>query len=234
MAREGASVVVADINRAAAERVAGDLPGAVMVEVDVSDEMSVMRMIETAVDAFGGLDVLHNNAYDVSAAYADVDIVTLDMAVFERNIAVNLKGVVMGCKTQFLACSSAAADRSSTRRRSTGSWDAASARHTARRRPGIVLLTKSVASQYGARGIRCNAVAPGFVSTPATEDVSPEQREVVARSYPMPRLCEPEDVANAVVFLASTTPDSSTGRRSWSTAARASTCRAGASNRLGP
>ena len=203
MAREGASVVVADINRAAAERVAGDLPGAVMVEVDVSDELSVMRMIETAVDAFGGLDVLHNNAYDVSAAYADVDIVTLDMAVFERNIAVNLKGVVMGCKHAIPRM----LERGGGSIVNTASIDGFMGRGLraayGASKAGIVLLTKSVASQYGARGIRCNAVAPGFVSTPATEDVSPEQREVVARSYPMPRLCEPEDVANAVVFLAS-------------------------------
>jgi NAD(P)-dependent dehydrogenase (short-subunit alcohol dehydrogenase family) len=68
---------------------------------------------------------------------------------------------------------------------------------------GFVLLTKAVAAQYGPRGIRCNAVAPGFVRTPATAQISPEDAEAVARSYPMPRQCEPEDVANAVVFLAS-------------------------------
>jgi NAD(P)-dependent dehydrogenase (short-subunit alcohol dehydrogenase family) len=66
MVREGASVVVADINVAAAERVAGDLPTAVAAEVDVSDEQNVVRMVETAVQTFGGLDVLHNNASDIS------------------------------------------------------------------------------------------------------------------------------------------------------------------------
>ena len=62
MAREGASVVVADINGTEAERVAGELRRAVAAEVDVSDEPSVVRMVETAVESFGGLDVLHNNA----------------------------------------------------------------------------------------------------------------------------------------------------------------------------
>src|SRR5271169_1098252 len=62
MAREGASVVVADINGTEAERVAGELGSAVAAEVDVSDEQSVVRMVETAVEVFGGLDVLHNNA----------------------------------------------------------------------------------------------------------------------------------------------------------------------------
>ena len=62
MAREGASVVVADLNRTEAERVKGDFDAAVAVEVDVSEEESVVRMVKTAVESFGGLDVLHNNA----------------------------------------------------------------------------------------------------------------------------------------------------------------------------
>src|SRR5439155_6152927 len=98
MAREGASVVVADIDGSAAERVAGEIGSAVVAEVDVSDESNVVRMVETAVESFGGLDVLHNNASDASTAAADTDIVTLEMAVFDRLVAVNLKGVLMGCK----------------------------------------------------------------------------------------------------------------------------------------
>src|SRR4051794_21164305 len=98
MAREGASVVVADINGSAAKRVASELPAAVVAQVDVSDESSVIRMVQTAVDAFGGLDVLHNNATDSATNATDTDIVTLDMAVFDQLVAVNLKGAVMGCK----------------------------------------------------------------------------------------------------------------------------------------
>src|SRR6266498_1556933 len=98
MAREGASVVVADINRTEAERVATELRSAVTAEVDVADEASVVHMVETAVESFGGLDVLHNNATDSSANARDADIVALDMAVFDRLVAVNLKGQFMGCK----------------------------------------------------------------------------------------------------------------------------------------
>src|ERR1700735_2568182 len=74
MAREGAMVVVADINSEQAERVAADLEGSVPVEVDVSDEGSVERMIQAAVQSFGGLDVLHNNATDSSLNAVDTDI----------------------------------------------------------------------------------------------------------------------------------------------------------------
>ena len=66
-----------------------------------------------------------------------------------------------------------------------------------------MLFSKAVAAQYGSRGIRCNAVAPGLVLTPATEGLSAEQLATVAKIYPMPRLCEAKDVANAVLFLAS-------------------------------
>src|SRR5438046_7562509 len=99
MVHEGASVVLADINGPAAERVASDLgSSAVPAEVDVSDEPSVVRMIETAVGSFGGLDVLHNNASDASTNALDMDIVNLDMAVFDRLVAVNLKGMFIACQ----------------------------------------------------------------------------------------------------------------------------------------
>jgi NAD(P)-dependent dehydrogenase (short-subunit alcohol dehydrogenase family) len=203
MAREGASVLVADINRSAAERVAAELDRAVVAQVDVADESSVIRMIQTAVDTFGGLDVLHNNATDSATNSTDTDIVTLDMAVFDSIVAVNLKGAVLGCKhaiPEMLArgggsiiCT--ASIEGFVGRGVRAAYGASKA--------GVVLLTKAVAAQYGSRGIRCNAVAPGLVLTPAVEGMTPEAIEVSQRMYPMPRLCEPEDVANAVLFLAS-------------------------------
>jgi len=204
MAREGASVVVADINRTEAERVAGEIGSAVVVEVDVSDESSVVRMVEAAVESFGGLDVLHNNATDSATNAVDRDIVTLDMAVFDRLVAVNLKGQFMGCKhaiPHMLA-------RGGGSIVNTASVDGFVGRGVraayGASKAGVVLLTKSVASQYGKRGIRCNAVAPGLTLTPgAVGNATPEYVDAALPLYPMPRLCAPEDVANAVLFLAS-------------------------------
>jgi NAD(P)-dependent dehydrogenase (short-subunit alcohol dehydrogenase family) len=135
MVREGAAVVVADINVAAAERVAGDLPTAVAAEVDVSDEQSVVRMVDTAVQTFGGLDVLHNNASDISTTARDTDVVTLDMEVFDRLVAVNLKGPFLGCKHAIPRMLERGGGPSSTRPRSTASWAAGSALRTERPRP---------------------------------------------------------------------------------------------------
>jgi NAD(P)-dependent dehydrogenase (short-subunit alcohol dehydrogenase family) len=204
MAGEGASVVVADLNRTEAERVAGELDKAVAVEVDVSDEDSVVHMVETAVESFGGLDVLHNNATDSSLNAVDTDIVTLDMAVFDRLVAVNLRGPFLGCKhaiPRLLA-------RGGGSIVNTASIDGFVGRGVraayGASKAGVVLLTKSVASQYGTRGIRCNAVAPGLTLTAgAVNNASEEYIEASLLNYPMPRLCAPEDVAKAVVFLAS-------------------------------
>lgn len=204
MAGEGASVIVADIDRAQAERVAGELDAAVALEVDVSDEASVVRMVETAVESFGGLDVLHNNATDSSLNALDTDIVTLDMDVFDRLVAVNLKGQFLGCKHAIPSMLA----RGGGSIVNTASIDGFVGRGVraayGASKAGVVLLTKSVASQYGTRGIRCNAVAPGLTLTAgAVDNTTDEYIEASRRNYPMPRLCAPEDVAKAVVFLAS-------------------------------
>src|SRR6266704_2081282 len=192
MAREGASVVVADINGTEAERVAGELGSAVAAEVDVSDERSVMGMVETAVESFGGLDVLHNNASDASTNALDMDIVSLDMAIFDRLVAVNLKGQFMGCKHAIPRM----LERGGGAIVNTASVDGFVGRGVraayGASKAGVVLLTKSVASQYGSRGIRCNAVAPGLVRTPGAElHAPPGYVEAAAKLYPMPRLCRP-------------------------------------------
>jgi NAD(P)-dependent dehydrogenase (short-subunit alcohol dehydrogenase family) len=203
LAREGASVVVADINGSAAERVAGEIGNALAVATDVSDESSVVRMIETAVESFGALDVLHNNATDSAANATDIDIVTLDVAVFDRLIAVNLRGVFLGCK-HAIPHMLARGGGSIVNTASIEGFRARGVRAVyGATKAGIVQFTKSVAVQYGPRGIRCNAVAPGLVLTPAVAGITSEQLELSQRLYPMPRLCQPEDVANAVLFLAS-------------------------------
>jgi NAD(P)-dependent dehydrogenase (short-subunit alcohol dehydrogenase family) len=204
MAREGALVLVADLDRAEAERVAGELDRAVPIEADVSDEAAVARMIETAVQSFGGLDVLHNNATDSSLNAVDTDIATLDMSVFDRLVAVNLKGQFLGCKHAIPAMLASGGGSIVN----TASIDGFVGRGVRAAygacKAGVVLLTKSVASQYGTRGIRCNAVAPGLTLTPgAVNNATKEYIEQSLRNYPMPRLCVPEDVAKAVVFLAS-------------------------------
>jgi NAD(P)-dependent dehydrogenase (short-subunit alcohol dehydrogenase family) len=142
---------------------------------------------------------LHNNATNSSTNAIDTDIVTLDMAVFDRLVAVNLKGQFMGCKyaiPHMLV-------RGGGSIVNTASVDGFVGRGVraayGASKAGVVLLTKSVASQYGTRGIRCNAVAPGLTLMPgAVGNATPEYVEASLAL----RLCTPEDVANAVTRIA--------------------------------
>jgi NAD(P)-dependent dehydrogenase (short-subunit alcohol dehydrogenase family) len=210
MAAEGASVLVADVNRDGAQQVVREITaagGAAQAQqTDVADEASVAAMIDAAVKAFGGLDVLHNNAAasDPALLSRDLDIVDLDVAVLDRTFAVNLKGPLLGCKhaiPRMLArgggsivnTSSAAALVGDPVRTAYGASKAA-----------LDSLTRYVATQYGKRGIRCNSIAPGVIATPAlAANVPPEMIAVYERSHLTPRLGLPEDIAAAVVFLAS-------------------------------
>lgn len=205
MAAEGASVVIADVDGDAAHRVAEAIGNVVAAEIDVSIEADVQRMIQVALDSFGGVDILHNNAVDAGIIERDDDIASLDMAVFDRTVAVGLKAAFMGCKhaiPHMIARGGGAIVN-------TASIEAFVGRGV---RPvygackaGLVHLAKSVASRYGAQGIRCNAVAPGLVLTASLAPLYDDPARLAAdlKDYAMPRLCTPEDVAKAVVFLAS-------------------------------
>jgi NAD(P)-dependent dehydrogenase (short-subunit alcohol dehydrogenase family) len=204
MAAEGARLVLADINGEGPEELARSLD-CLAVQADVSREVDIIRMIETAVDTFGGIDILHNNATDAKAIEQDDDIAALDMSVFDHLVSVNLKAAFMGCKHAIPRM----LERGGGAVVNTASIEGCVARGV---RPtygackaGLIHLAKSVAARYGSRGIRCNAVAPGLVVTPSLEPVYEDAKRVAAdlADYAMPRLCTPEDVAKAVVFLAS-------------------------------
>jgi NAD(P)-dependent dehydrogenase (short-subunit alcohol dehydrogenase family) len=209
MAAEGARLVLADIDGDGVERLAKSLEcareDAVAVQVDVSREADMIRMIQAAVDTFGGVDILHNNATDAKAIEQDDDIITLDMDVFDHLVSVNLKAAFMGCKhaiPHMLAAGGGAIIHTA----SIEGFVARGVRPTyGACKAGLVHLAKSVAARYGSRGIRCNAVAPGLVVTPSLEAVYEDAKRIAAdlADYAMPRLCTPEDVAKAVVFLAS-------------------------------
>lgn len=205
-AREGAKVVVADIDAdGAAETVAQAAESggqAIVCTVDVSDDESVREMVDLAVRAYGRLDVLHNNAY---WAPLNRSVTETSLPEWDRTIAVTLTGVFLGCKHAIpemieggggaiVNTASVAALAASPR---FGAYVAA--------KGGVVALTRSVAFDYGSRGIRCNAVAPGLIETPATEPVlaDPERRAWLTSKILVGRPGQPSDIANAVLYLAS-------------------------------
>ena len=209
MAREGAKVVVADINGEGAEKVAGDLRAgggdAIAVTTDVSREADVRAMVAAAVDAFGALHVLHNNAAITSADHLALDgaVVDMELDVWDRTFSVALRGAMLGCKHAVPRMIEAGGGSIVNTSSNSGlSGDLTLTAYSAAK-AGINSLTLSVATAYGKQGVRCNAVAPGYIQTEASVAVPQELLGVFISNNLLPRVGEPDDIANTVAFLAS-------------------------------
>ncbi len=164
-------------------------------------------MIADTVAAYGRLDVLHNNAAAIDLSAVDQDVVTMDLATWDRILAVNLTGPMLGCRFAIpvmlahgggaiVNTASAAAFYGGT---SLGAYGTSKA--------GLVGLTLNVATAYGDRGIRCNAVAPGVVVAKSAQDAlggpMSDRLRHYTTSHLVGRLGYPEEIAAAVAFLAS-------------------------------
>lgn len=219
LAQAGAAVVVADLNEDGAQTVAKQIEArgqrARGQGVDVGDEAAVAAMVEAAVESFGGLDILHNNAADSDPALMGRDgpIADLDAEVWDRTMRINLRGPMLGCKyaiPRMLERGGGAIVNTSSASGLTG--DETRAAYGASK-AGLQSLTQYVATQYGKQGIRCNAIAPGVIATAAlAANVPAEQIAIYEANTLAPRLGRPEDIAAAVVFLASPAAEFITGQ----------------------
>jgi NAD(P)-dependent dehydrogenase (short-subunit alcohol dehydrogenase family) len=204
-AREGAKVVVVDRNREdgdEAVRLIDEAGGeAVFVEADVGKSADIQRMVQTAVDTFGGLDCAINNAFCNIGRTPLADIIEED---WDRALAVNITGVFLCMKYEIKAM----LERGGGAIVNIGSGNEHSSA------PGLAWylgakqatygMTKVAALDYGAMGIRVNAVGPGSIWTPALHETAkqmPQHVETLAARSPMGRLAEPEEVAEAAVWL---------------------------------
>jgi NAD(P)-dependent dehydrogenase (short-subunit alcohol dehydrogenase family) len=207
VAAEGARTVVADLNADGAKEVADAIivagGEAIAVSVDMGDNDAVRDMVEAAVTAYGGLDILHNNAAATRlAATADLPVSAADPDVWDEMMRVNLRGAMVAI--QAAAQHMIARGGGSVINTASGSGLAGDLRNPAygASKAALVSLTTYVATEYGKQGIRCNAISPGFILIPE----KPGRDAVAAtmlRHALTPRLGTPEDIAALVVFLAS-------------------------------
>ena len=206
-ARDGASVVVADISTEAAtgtvDAVVADGGTADAVVVDMTDEPSVAAMVAHAVDQFGRLDVMHNNAADIGLAGDDNDLLGLDVAVWDRRMAVNARGVMLGCKHAVPALRAAGGGVIINMASVSGLLGTDTNAAYGSSKAAVVGLTRYVASMYGPEGIRCVAVAPGMVMTPALSALPERRLAQWAAERPLPWSLEPDDLAAVITWLAS-------------------------------
>lgn len=210
LAAEGASVVIADLNEEGAEAVAAKIRSAGGIAVshptDVSKEDDIRRMIARAVDEFSGLHILHNNAA-MTAGHEhanDMDLLTMSVEYWDRSFSVNLRGAMLAAKhgiPAMIASGGGAIVNTSSNQSLAG--DLSQFAYSAAK-AGINALTRSIATTYGRKGIRCNTVSPGHIETDANKaSVSPEMSAEIVSHNLVPRAGRAEDLARAVLYLVS-------------------------------
>jgi NAD(P)-dependent dehydrogenase (short-subunit alcohol dehydrogenase family) len=210
LSSEGSRVVIADLRLDAAEAVADDIVSqggeAVAVQVDIADEDSVVAMLRTAADAFGGIDNLFNVAADLSPGTMGVDtandILTVPLDVWRRTLDVDLTGYLLTCR-HVMPYIRARGGGAIVNTMSVSAFLAEPVRVAyGVAKSGIEALTRHIARVGGQHGLRCNAVSPGTILTEALlRNTRPEVLEQQLHSLPSTRNGLPEDIAAAVAFL---------------------------------
>ncbi|MGN7135253.1 glucose 1-dehydrogenase [Rhodococcoides corynebacterioides] len=203
--RLGASVVIADLEAMRddalrtvqlVEQAGGK---AAFVAVDVADADSVRNLVDRTVEQYGRLDFAHNNAGVLSTGFtADID-----ESDFDRILAIDVKGVWLAMKYELLhmkehgggAIVNTASEAGLVGTPMAGAYVAA--------KHAVVGLTKTAAGEYANLGIRINAIAPGAIETPMVTRLPREGQELLMAPQPLHRFGTPEEVAEAVVWLAS-------------------------------
>jgi len=204
-ADERAAVVIADREGGRAMEVARKITAAggkaIATQTDVSLSPDVQAMVALAVKSFGAVDVLVNNA----AAPGGDNVASMDEVTWDRDLTVCLKSAFLCCRYVLPAMierrRGVIVNIASVNALGFFGNEAYSAA-----KAGVINLTESLAARYGRFGIRANAIAPGSIRTPIWQhriDKDPEVLKRLEKWYPLGRIGEPEDVANAALFLAS-------------------------------
>lgn len=207
MAKEGAKVVIADFNvegaKEAAEAIKNQGGEATAVFLDASQEDSIKAAVDFTVEQYGTITVLFNNV-GLSNLQKDLDVVNIDLEEWDRLMNVNAKSVLIGSRFaiphmikagggSIINTASMAGFAGDVVRSAYGASKAA-----------VVNLTKYTAAQYGKDKIRCNAVAPGLILTPAAKKNMPQAvLDIFEKFNALPYHGEADDIGNTVLFLAS-------------------------------
>ena len=204
LARQGAAVVVADINAEGADAVASGIAAeggtAIAVPVDVSDPASAQAMAERASAEFGGIDYLVNNAAIFGGMKLDM-LLTVDWDYYQRFMRVNLDGALI-CTRAVYRTMAERGGGAIVNQSSTAAW--LYSNYYGLAKAGVNALTQQLSRELGWQNIRINAIAPGPIDTEANRTTTPPQivADIVSR-IPLSRMGQPEDLVGMCLFLLS-------------------------------
>lgn len=212
LAGQGADIAVADFVIEAADAVAEECRQvgvqAMSLKVDVADLTSAEGIVQSVVDKFGKIDILVNNA----GITRDQLLLRMTEAEWDAVLDTNLKGTFNCTKAVAKHMLRARSGRIVNMASVMGLIGNAGQANYSASKAGVIGFTKAVAKELGSRGITVNAVAPGFIETVMTEELSQQVRDSISAQIPLVRLGTPEDVANAVLWLCSDGSSYTTGQ----------------------
>jgi NAD(P)-dependent dehydrogenase (short-subunit alcohol dehydrogenase family) len=203
----GATVVVTDIDEAAARKVAESIPGATAQTCDVRDEEQVKALVDATVAEHGGLHVMVPNA----GVGSPMPLLEMDLAAWRRVLEVNLDGVFLSIRYAAPAIIAAGGGSIVTLASVTATTGSPLIGHYAAAKAAVVNLTKTAATELRAHGVRVNALLPGFIGTDLVTDAVPRFEQILGLpeggfdaliAQKQGRYGTPEEVAEAALFLA--------------------------------
>ena len=203
LARNGADIVVTDVNLERAEETSGEIQAlgrkSMALKADVSRLAEVDALVQTVVEKFGRIDILVNNA----GIARDKLILRMTEEDWDAVLGVNLKGTFNCTKAVIKHMSKQRSGKVVNIASVVGEMGNAGQANYSASKAGVIGLTKTLAREFAQRGININAIAPGYIQTPMTDALPEKAKEELKRMIPMERLGQPEDVARAVLFLVS-------------------------------
>jgi 3-oxoacyl-[acyl-carrier protein] reductase len=212
LARNGADIVVSDINLEKAEETANEIKSigrkALAVKVDVANWNDVEQMVEVILEKFAKIDILVNNA----GITRDKLILRMTDEDWDAVLNVNLKGTFHCTKAVVRHMAKQRSGKIVNIASVVGEMGNAGQANYSASKAGVIGLTKTIAREFAQRGININAIAPGYIETPMTEVLPEKAKEELKKLIPMERLGKPEDVAEAVLFLVSEESNYITGQ----------------------
>jgi NAD(P)-dependent dehydrogenase (short-subunit alcohol dehydrogenase family) len=208
---EGARVVVADLNDDAGTSFVRELGGnAAFLHTDVASLADVEAAVALAVERFGGLDVMHNNAAWSGGGYTH----EIDPEIWDQSIRIMLTGVFYGMKAAIPAMLARGGGSIINTASIEGIVAEIMAAPYNTAKAGMINLSRTVAIEYGRKNIRSNCICPGVVDTPMAAlllSIAPKSRAAVEDELAIGRLIRPEEIANVALFLASDESSAVTG-----------------------